>query len=70
MITKEQAIALKRIIRRVVRAEIADSWKGAGDPESFSYIEEELYESKKALKAFIKTLETTDVSQSDGIRTS
>ncbi len=33
---------LKRAVTRLLAAEIANQWKGAGDPEHYAEIEEEL----------------------------
>lgn len=40
--TPAQAQALKVAIRRLVLAEIANSWKGGGHPEDIPIIEEDL----------------------------
>ena len=40
--TKNQASSLKRAIQSLVKAAIADSWKGAGDPADIPLLEAEL----------------------------
>lgn len=38
---------LKRAVTRLIKAEIANQWKGAGDPQYYDYIEGELKAAKK-----------------------
>jgi hypothetical protein len=47
---------LRRAIRRLVRAEIANSWKGGGDPEDIPVIGEELHAAKTRLSVLITQL--------------
>jgi hypothetical protein len=42
-------------VNRLVKAEVADSWKGGGDPADIPYIESELKDSRAELKAFLKS---------------
>lgn len=56
MITKKQARLLKDKIKRVVDADVADSWKGGGDPADFPQIENELKEAQTDLDKYIKYL--------------
>lgn len=42
-------LKLKAVVRRLVRAEVADSWKGGGDPSDIPAIEQELKQAKGAL---------------------
>lgn len=41
-ITNNKAAALRYAVQQLVRAEVADSWKGGGRPEDVPVIEEEL----------------------------
>lgn len=43
---KKDAEKLKKAIRQLVRAEIADSWKGGGYKDDIPIIEEELRECR------------------------
>lgn len=56
MITKKQARLLKDKIKRVVDAEVADSWKGSRYPDEFPPIEQELKEAQADLDKYIKYL--------------
>ena len=44
--TPAQAQALKVAIRKLVLAEIANSWKGGGNPEDIPIIEEDLLNAR------------------------
>lgn len=50
---KELRRKLRSAIRRLVRAEVADAWKGGGCPEDIPYIERELKSADKALQKLI-----------------
>lgn len=53
----KQAAKLRRFVRRLVNAEVNNSWwKGGGDPDDWPAIEEELKKAKKALDKFISEL--------------
>lgn len=56
MITIDQAIKLRELIADYRDAEIADSWKGGGDPADIPGIEADLREAKTALEVFIHTI--------------
>lgn len=53
---KDHRSALKRAIRQLVRAEIANSWKGAGHPEDVEIIEDELKSSRIRVTVLITQL--------------
>lgn len=57
MITKAEADAIKRAVRRLVRAAVDDSWKGGGDPLFIPDIEHE-YRSAKAKFASLMSPKT------------
>lgn len=57
MISTETAHQLRALIEQYRDAEIADSWKGAGDPADRPAIEQELAETKRDLEMFIHVLE-------------
>ncbi len=57
MITKNQANHLKTLIRQLVQAELADSWKGGGDPDDVPDIEKELIKCKRQIKQYIEHLQ-------------
>lgn len=63
MITTEQAHQLRALIEQYRDAELADSWKGAGDPGDRSDVEQELVETKRDLEMFIHILEHGSVPQ-------
>jgi hypothetical protein len=48
-----EAKKLKRAIRQLVLAEIADSWKGGGYPEDIPIIEEELRRARIRVSVII-----------------
>lgn len=50
---KRNDVKLRRAIRRLVKAEIAYSWHGAGRPEDFAEIANELKLAKKNLYKII-----------------
>ena len=49
----KDAKQLKDAIRRLVRAEVADSWKGAGDPDDIPLIKEDLRRAKVRVLALL-----------------
>lgn len=51
-----QAAALWRKIEDYANAMVADSWKGAGDPEDYESLVEGLAEAKNELRSYIETL--------------
>ncbi len=53
MITKTETEKLRRLIRRLVKAEVADSWKGGQMPEDWPAIEYELRAARHALNAYL-----------------
>lgn len=55
--------ALERAVRRLIRAEIEESWSGAGHPEDIPDIEDELKSAKKALRALLDKLQEPDVKR-------
>lgn len=57
MITTEQAHQLRAAIESYRDAELADSWKGAGDPSDRESIEADLRETKRDLELLIHRLE-------------
>lgn len=50
------ATKLKYAIRQLVRAEIADSWKGGGYPEDIPIIEEEMRRARIRVSLLITRL--------------
>jgi len=57
MITTEQAHKLRALIEQYRDAELADSWKGCGDPADRADIEQEQKETKRDLELYIYELE-------------
>lgn len=55
--TKEQARKLKTLIKKRVRAELNDSWSGAGDPADRPAIAHELVVAKMNLSSYIRELQ-------------
>lgn len=51
-----QSAALWRKIESYANAMVADSWKGAGDPEDYESLVEGLEEAKNELRRYIDTL--------------
>ena len=51
--TPAQAQALKVAIRKLVLAEIANSWKGGGHPEDIPIIEEDLRNARIRVTALL-----------------
>ena len=47
---------LRKAIQRLVDAEVADSWKGGGDPADIPFIEQELELAKMYLEIILKDL--------------
>lgn len=46
--------ALMRRVERLIGAEIADSWKGGGDPDDIPEIERELRLARRELERFLR----------------
>ena len=55
MITELEAANIKRAIRRLIRAEVDDSWKGGGDPIYIPDIEKELRSARASLSNLLST---------------
>lgn len=53
---KSEAAQLKTAIRKLVLAEVADSWKGGGYPEDLPIIEEELRAARIRVSVLINRL--------------
>ena len=51
-----QAAALRNKIEAYVKAAVADSWKGAADPEDYESFVQELESAKNELESYIKKL--------------
>lgn len=67
--TAKQAFKLKKLILQRINAEIADSWKGGGDPDDWDAIERRLRDAKRKLKAYIEELtDVVDPVLDDAIR--
>lgn len=47
---------LEAKLKRLIDAEIADSWKGAGDPADFQTVELELCEARQDYDMFVELL--------------
>lgn len=61
--TEEQAQQLRRSVRRLVRAEVAYSWKGSlTDRDDISIVEEELRAAKASFGVLLARLTTKDPS--------
>jgi hypothetical protein len=43
-------------VRRLVKAEVADSWKGGGDPADVPEIEAELKSARRALRNLLERI--------------
>lgn len=54
MITKQQVAFLNAAHQRVVDAEVADSWSGAGDPAGVVECELELIKAKMEWEKFME----------------
>lgn len=52
MVNKE---IFERLLEELIAAEIANSWKGGGDPEDIPEIERNLEASRSAMNAYMKT---------------
>ena len=50
---KKQKFKLMRAVRRLVDAELNDSWKGGGDPADIPDVEKELVLAKLAYRSVI-----------------
>lgn len=59
-ITSKQAKELRKRIAKLVKAEVADSWKGGGNPADKPIIEEDLRIANKRLREYIVTLQLPD----------
>lgn len=57
MITKAQRLQLVAAKKRLVEAEVADSWKGGGDPIDTPEIELELERARNAFERLLLRLE-------------
>ena len=66
-ITVDQAQALKKAVRQLVRAEVAASWKGAMDPIDLELIAEELTASRIRLGGIISRM-TDPKADEPGVR--
>ena len=55
--TNRRLINLRRAIKRYVDAEVADSWKGGGDPDSYPEIEAELERARALLDKHLIAME-------------
>jgi hypothetical protein len=53
MITEEEAIAIKCAVRRLVRAEIDESWKGTENPIYHKDIATELRSARSSLASLL-----------------
>jgi hypothetical protein len=51
--------ALRRAVRRLIKAELADAWKGAGDPANIPAIERELEKARSNYHSILRILEET-----------
>lgn len=60
MITKLQRRALQSAIRALVKAEVADSWKGGGYPGDITISKQELRDAKLALNQLLDDLTEPD----------
>lgn len=60
--TEEQAKKLHARIWRLVRAEVASSWKGAAAPEDMPRIEANLKVARRTLNAYIRSITTKEGS--------
>ena len=59
--TEEQAQQLRRSVRRLVRAEVAHSWKGSlTDRDDISIVEDELRAAKASFGVLLSRLTTKD----------
>lgn len=56
MMKPNQKAALWRKIEDYAAAMVADSWKGAGDPEDYESLIRGLEEAKNELRSYIDTL--------------
>lgn len=56
MITPTERAVLRQIIRRLVKAEVAESWKGAGRWEDYELLEAEVRAAKRELRVFLNRI--------------
>lgn len=56
MITPTERAVLRQIIRRLVRAEVAESWKGSGPFEEYPLLEAETRAAKRELRVFLNRI--------------
>lgn len=56
MLTKKQAVKLKRLIQDYAETMVADSWAGSADPEDYQSIRGSHAESAAYLREYIETL--------------
>lgn len=52
-LTTDEAVDLRRIVRKLVRAEIAASWKGGAHPADMPIIEDELRAARIRFSLFV-----------------
>lgn len=55
-LNKGQASNLNKLVRDLVQAEVADSWKGGGDPGDIEVIEAELALAKARFSSYVRKL--------------
>lgn len=53
--------ALRRAVRRLVQAEVANTWKGGGDPADIPLVERELKAARKHYETVLKRIETGEI---------
>lgn len=54
--TPSQATALKAAIKNLVAAEVADSWKGGGDPADIPFIKADLRAARTRVETYVNKL--------------
>lgn len=59
MLSKQQVKTIRAAVRRLVDAEVDDAFKGGGDPNDYSAIEQELRAAKRNLSNVLRKLQTT-----------
>lgn len=55
-LTPAQAARIRKLVRGLILAEDADSWKGGGDPADFEEIEERLRLARKSFNDYLSAL--------------
>lgn len=58
---------LDKAVKKLIQAEIANVWKGAGDPADIPFIERELRDARRSYRRALSGLESTFEAHRSGI---